>query len=226
MTLNISHYFCFCLPARFGVFLLSVLQLIIGSGAAAMAWFEYTRPDELGAIPAATKGSAAAAGTAYAVLAVCSFFGLVSAMSKKRLLLRVYGCVLSALIAITLGITVWFVVSLYTTAGEQLLRCMMDPDNVRTALLKSSHDADIDATVHDQAVREFCSSLNAVTRGVNVLVMTVALLVEIYAAFMVYVFIKQLNEDKTPVSKNQVSYPFAMDEQPLSKAYKVLGRIV
>lgn len=43
-------------------------------------------------------------------------------------------------------------------------------------------------------------------------------------AWMVYSYIKQLDEEKTAVSKNATEH--YSGKQPLSKAYRVLGRVV
>ncbi|TFK24088.1 hypothetical protein FA15DRAFT_704850 [Coprinopsis marcescibilis] len=175
-----TRKFCFCLPVRLGVFVVSLLTMTAGSILGAIGWMQVvqfrTHPVELGDEIAAYVHA-----SIFSLLGLLSIFGFVGSLVRLRGLVIAY----SVGIAIHLGLSIASgIFNMYTMFKP-------NPQSAIEACMNAVKDSeDLDET------RRICQTGSAIAKGIIVAIYVITWLLQIYAFFIIERYAEQLEEEE------------------------------
>ncbi|KAG7448190.1 uncharacterized protein BT62DRAFT_890739 [Guyanagaster necrorhizus] len=167
--------FFFCLPLRMGIFGLSFFEMAGGGIVAAAGWLQVSQLDTH---PLAAFDTVALYfhTVVFSLLATVGLFGLISAMTKKRGLVQVYG----VLLVIALGVSV--------TSGIMALYSLFRVKDART--VKQCVNG---AT--DKLTEKVCQNGIAIFKGTGVAIYAVSWVTLSYCYLIAASYAAQLRKD-------------------------------
>jgi len=173
-----SHTFCFCLPVRFGVFLLSLLALGGGGLLAVFGWVQLSHLKEH-PLAKIDQISLWIQTSLFSLLALLALFGFIGAMFRNRGMVSAF----ATGIAIHLGFSI--------IAGCFAIYAMFARDSQATIdnCIQNAND-DSDATVKS------CKSALILLKALVVLIYVLAWFIQLYAYFVVERYVDQLDEER------------------------------
>jgi len=200
-----TRKFCCCLPARLGVFVLSLLSIMAGGFMGVIGWMQVST---LSAHPMETSDEIALFmhSSIFTLLALLALLGFAGSLIKQRSLVLAF----SVGIAIHLGLSV--ISGIFTLY----------------AVFRQSPAAAIERCINgatDDETKETCQTGTTIVKGVLVAIYIVSWLFELYGYFVTERYAEQLEEEQVakmmpilPQHINHVNDPH-MQQQHYPNAY-------
>jgi len=131
MTPVRARTFCFCIPVRFGVFILSTLFLLGSAVIAAIGWYSAAHKEQ-SHLTKNQQVSVIIASVSYTVLAVVSLFGLIGTITKRPAFVSMYCSIISWHLGFNVATGAYFIYTLFHQVGEDdVNNCIIDNiDNI------------------------------------------------------------------------------------------------
>jgi len=171
-----SRTFCFCVPVRFGVFIMSTLFLICAATIGAVGCYSATHKEQAH-LTRNQEVSVVIVSISYTVLAIISLFGLIGAIIKRRSFVFMYSSIVSWHLGCSLVTGAYFIYTLYHKVGEQ---------DVNNCIAENSSD---DTKVQD------CKAAFDFIRGITIGIYIVFWLFELWGCLVVADYVAQLREE-------------------------------
>jgi len=185
-----SRTFCCCLPARLGVFLLSLLAMVGGSLVAAVGWIQISqlKKHPLGKSDVIALWIQTPLFTLLALLAV---FGFLGAVARNRSMISGFANGLAIHLGFSVASGVFSLYTIFTRDSQGLVdACVNKAGNTSDATLQS------------------CKKGVVILKAVTVAIYVVTWLVQLYAYFVVERYVEQLDEER--MAENTVAVPATM----------------
>jgi len=175
---------CFCLPVRFGVFVVTILGLAGGILLSYVGWSQTVRLQ--GVLPKANEIALYIASALWTLLAVLSLFGFVGAIIRNRTMISIFFMILVGHLIFSIISGAFALYNIFNVAG---------PDALQQCLATAASSA----PGPDVSTAADCQQGFNIIRGVAVGVFILAWLLEIWACFIVNSYINQLTDEKEAV---------------------------
>jgi hypothetical protein len=178
------HFLC-CLPVRLGVFVLSILTLLLGGALSGFTWYGFVKigPANMEGVQ---KASFIISGLIYGFLAIFSFLGLIGASTRGRGLVATYGFILWVMLIANLATSIYLIVMLFKgNLADNLKEQCSNPD-----LLEGLTQA-----AADEAKRN-CEQVLNILKGVIIAFVVIILLIIFYACIIVQRYVSQLDDEE------------------------------
>ncbi|KAG8805362.1 hypothetical protein FRC17_005546 [Serendipita sp. 399] len=150
MTLPLqSRRFCFCIPVRFGVFVLSFWSLIASGVVAGVVWVALAKgPENHVTFAMNLKVGLIVAGVLYSLFALISLAGLVGALIRSRALVRTFAIFLWFQLFASLAYSIAFAIALFDKPLQNHLvqECIKQTNATVSALVAAENHHDAAAT--------------------------------------------------------------------------------
>jgi len=172
-----SRKFCCCIPVRAGVFILSLVGVVLGSIISVVGWRKVSQLKNY-PLPDADVAALYIHSSIFTLLALLSLFGFVGTLIKQRGLVSAYGAGLIIHLCISIASGIFALVSLFKQSPQEAIN----------ECLNGSSDA---------ATRAACKSGIAVVKGLAVVIYVVMWLLQIYAYIIVSNYVDQLDEEES-----------------------------
>jgi hypothetical protein len=188
-----SKKFCFCLPVRLGVFIVSLLTTLAGSIIGVVGWMQVLQNRQI----QVDLGDEIAG---YVHASIFTLLGLISIMGFVGSLARVRGMV----IAYSVGIVLHLGFSL--ASGIFMMYTIFKPNaalTVDTCVQKANPTPEL-----LEETRRICNTGMAVAKGVVVAIYVVTWILQLYSYFIVERYADQLEEEE------MVKMAVIMPQQP------------
>ncbi|OCH88877.1 hypothetical protein OBBRIDRAFT_794826, partial [Obba rivulosa] len=189
-----GRMFCCCLPNRVGVIIGSFLHIIIPALLASIIWFEIATERDM-MFSKSERLQFIFAGLLETLLTIAAIIGFAGAITRKLLFVLIYGGALYFNFAVMLGVISYFLWMINHATEEDL----------RVACQQ---------TIRNTQAQGQCSSVLNTLRGVLIGVGILLLLIELWGAFMVTHYARQLRGDKSRKRVARIS-KLAQDRLPL-----------
>jgi len=118
MSSDRSHTCCVIIPVRIGVFIVSTLFLIGSTIFAIGGWYGALHREKVH-MTKNQETSIVFFSLSHTALAIFSLFGLIGAIIKRRSFVSAYSSVMSCHLGFSLGISVYFIYTLFFKVGEE-----------------------------------------------------------------------------------------------------------
>ncbi|KAF8483437.1 hypothetical protein DFH94DRAFT_310844 [Russula ochroleuca] len=112
-----SRTFCYCVPVRLGLLIMSILCCAGGSIMAGLGWDSALHKDET-YLTQNQDVSVVIASFSYTVFAVISLFGLIGTIIKRRSFISLYNMVVWSHLALNIAAGAYFIHTLFHQVGE------------------------------------------------------------------------------------------------------------
>ncbi|KDQ57528.1 hypothetical protein JAAARDRAFT_207055 [Jaapia argillacea MUCL 33604] len=188
MAFNIRHathnilnqnHFCYCLPVRLGVIIMSILGLLLAGTMSITIWYEDATNHD---ISTSTRGAFILAGLVESFLCVSSIIGLVGAIVRQQIFVAIYTYILYGHCVINIMIASFFLWMVNHASPADLTR--------------ACDQFSQDPNAPDASVPDPCPSLIKVAPGIYAGVAAFVLLVELYGALVATWYLNQLKREK------------------------------
>jgi len=172
-----TRTFLCCLPVRFGVFVLSVLGVLIGGLLTIGGWLQVAHMIQH---PLSQRDTVALyiQTVIFTLLAVVSIFGFIGAVTRSRTLLNIYWMVLAAHLLFSIASGIFSIYSMFN-------------EGVSSQLTKQCADAAVDG-----ATNQFCGNGMTVVKGIIIAFFVISWLFQLYACIIIANYVDQLDEEK------------------------------
>jgi hypothetical protein len=177
-----SKKFCFCLPVRLGVFVVSLLTMLAGSVVGVMGWMQVAKFQTTPAIEVTDEISAYIYASMFTLLGVLSIFGFAGSLVRARTLVIAY----SVGLAIHLGLNI--------ASGVFTMYAIFRPNpatSVDTCINAANPTPDL-----LEETRNICNTGMAIGKGIVVAIYVITWLLQLYAYFIVERYADQLEEEE------------------------------
>jgi len=171
-----SHKFCCCLPVRFGVFVMSLVTLLLGGLVAVGGWLQVKA---LPQHPLANGDEKALYiyAVMFSLLALIGGFGFIGTISKQRGLVSLFGSLLAFHLGFSIATGIFAIYTLFKrNTDEALFNCI----NGST----------------DQTVVDSCHEGLKILKILVVVGYCVTWLIELWGCLIVNSYVKQLKEEE------------------------------
>ncbi|KAF8626452.1 hypothetical protein AX15_004868 [Amanita polypyramis BW_CC] len=120
-----TRTFCCCIPVRLGVFILTILNLVMGLLIAVVGWTQVAQSRKT---PLSTEDEIALVLNAgmFSVLAAISLLGLIGAVIKQRSLISTFGMMLLVYLCISIGTGIYAMYSMFRNNGQAIVQACLD----------------------------------------------------------------------------------------------------
>ncbi|KAG8750042.1 hypothetical protein FRC14_000869 [Serendipita sp. 396] len=148
MTLPLqSRRFCFCIPVRFGVFVLSFWSLIASGVVAGVVWIALAKgPENHVQFATNLKIGLIVAGVLYSLFALISLAGLVGSLIRSRALVRTFAVFLWFQLFASLAYSIAFAVALFDKPLQNhLVQECIKQTNATVAAIAGAHNGTVAA---------------------------------------------------------------------------------
>jgi hypothetical protein len=183
-----TRTFCCCLPVRFGVFLLSIIGVIVGGLLSVGGWVQVSN---LAQQALSTRDQAALyiQTVLFTLLTVVSIVGFIGAALRRRTLLNIYWIALTLHLIISIASGIFTIYSMFN-------------EDVSSVFSQQCADAAV-----ADASSEFCGNGMTVVKGILIAFYVITWLVQLYACIIVANYVDQLDEEKSfsPVTFGKVA---------------------
>ena len=177
-----SKKFCFCLPVRLGVFVVSLLTMLAGSIVGVIGWMQVAQFRRTAGVEVTDEISAYIHASIFTLLGVLSIFGFAGSLVRVRGLVISY----SVGLAIHLGLSIASgVFTMYTifrpNPANSVEQCIKDANPTPDLL---------------EETRSICATGMAIGKGIVVAIYVITWLLQLYAYFIVERYVEQLEEEE------------------------------
>jgi len=171
-----SRTFCCCLPARFGVFVLSLGAMLGGGFVAAYGYIQIARQNTA---PLARDDLIAVwiQSVMFTFLALLAVFGFFGCLIKNRRMVSNFAISLAIHLGLSVAAGIFALVSLFKQDPQQA---------IANCMAAGAPDATTDA----------CNTSISVMKGVAVGIYVVTWLIQLYAYFIVERYVDQLDDEE------------------------------
>jgi len=203
-----SKKFCFCLPVRLGVFVVSLLTMLAGSVIGVIGWMQVAgfrqHPVEV-----TDEIAAYIHASIFSLLGLLSIFGFVGSLAKQRGLVIAYSIGLAIHLGLSIASGVFTIYSIFrpnpaTSVDECIKQAAPPPE-----LLEET--------------KNICNTGMAVAKGVIVAIYVISWLLQLYAYFVVERYADQLEEEEmaklAAIMPQQPHHPMAYVGYPHRFSY-------
>jgi len=203
-----SKKFCFCLPVRLGVFVVSLITTLAGSIIAAIAWMQVVQ-NRKHPVEMTDEIAAYVHASIFTLLGLISLFGFVGSLVRHRGLVITF----SVGMAIHLGLSI--------ASGVFTMYTIFRP-NPATSVEQCIKDANPTPDLLEETTN-ICKTGMAVAKGVIVAIYVVSWLLQLYAYFIVERYAEQLEEEEmaklAAIIPQQPHHPMAYVGYPYRFSY-------
>jgi hypothetical protein len=179
-----------------GVFVLSLFQLIFAGAFSGLVWYAVIKREEL-ADDKQLRIASYVAGGVYSLLAVAAFLGLIGAIIRSRPLVAIYSTVLYAMIAISTAAGIWFIIALYRDGDKLRANCANQVDKVQDSINDKTPTVGNANTDLNLNTDDICDSLFKTAKWSFIVTLVVSTLIELYCAYIVSQYVRQLSEEQS-----------------------------
>jgi hypothetical protein len=118
--------FLCCLPARFGVFIISLLQFLVCGGLAGFLWWAlwYDSENDAAALAKTMKVTVIVVASVYTFVALISLIGFIGAILRKYKFIKTFFIVLFVSLLFQVAVGIWYLVTFYKTRNQSLDDCL------------------------------------------------------------------------------------------------------
>ncbi|KAF8895692.1 hypothetical protein CPB84DRAFT_1837113 [Gymnopilus junonius] len=188
-----AKFLC-CLPLRLGVVVISFLQFLFCGAIAGSLWWALCCYGH-----SIHETAAIVVAAIYSAAALVAFLGLLGAFSRKTGLVKAFFLLLSAILLVEIGGSIWYLTTFYRNRHQTLAEC-----------INGSSDSNRIA---------YCNSLDAFKRihqGVLLTSVIVPIVLQAYACYVVYYYFKRLESQRVERQRaSQVFQPSGPVYQPV-----------
>jgi len=178
------------------VFVLSFLQLIFAGAFSGLVWYAVIKREEL-ADDKQLRIAAYIAGGVYSLLAVAAFLGLIGSIIRSRAMVAIYSTVLYVMIALSTAVGVWFIIALYRDGDKLRADCTNEANKVQTSINDKTPTVGNVNTDLNLNTSDICDSLFNTAKWSFIVTLVVSTLVELYCAYIVSQYVRQLGEEQS-----------------------------
>ncbi|KAF8737449.1 hypothetical protein AX14_012839 [Amanita brunnescens Koide BX004] len=188
-----TRTFCCCLPVRFGVFILTILNLFGGVLIAIVGWMQVS---QLRKTPLSTTDEIALIlhSATFSVLAAISLLGFIGAIIKNRGLVSSFSVVLLIFLCISVATGVYAMISLFRNNAQALVQACLD----------GSQAADQDV----------CKTTAKVTEAIIIAIYVVVWLLQLWGYVIVINYCHQLEDEEEELLRSKIVEPASMSGKP------------
>jgi len=180
------------------VFILSILQLLLGGATAGLLWYQIFTNDNL-------KGdlriAAFVAAGVYSAVALGSLLGLVGAIIRNRAMVAIYSTVLYVLIAFTTAVGVYFIIQLYRNGDKLKADCEGAVNDVKDSVAGTVNDATPgkipDVNTNGINEKDICRTVFSQAKWVFIINLVASFFIQLYCAFIVSSYVRQLSDEQS-----------------------------
>lgn len=176
-----SKKFCFCLPVRLGVFIVSLFTMLAGSIIAAIAWMQVAQQSGK-SVEVTDQVAAYVHATIFSLLGVLSVFGFVGSLTRVRGLVIAF----SVGLAIHLGLSI--------ASGVFTMFTIFRPNPAKSVASCIAEAAPTPELLEE--TRNICNTGMAIAKGVIVAIYVVSWILQLYSYFIVDRYSDQLEEEE------------------------------
>lgn len=209
MTLTVqSRHFCFCIPVRFGVFVLSFWSLVASGLTASVFWLVLSKGSANGVKLASNlKAGIIIAGVLYTLFALISLAGLVGSLIRSRALVRTFSIFLWFQLFASLAYSIAITVAMFDKSLQNHLvqECIKQSNNTVTTVgaavnmtLAGNNETQAEQTA-DQ-IRKSCQSIFTPNNGWLIFGFFVFFLLTLYSCVIVRRYGKQLGDEQSYIT--------------------------
>jgi len=177
-----SKKFCFCLPVRLGVFVVSLLTLLAGSFVGVIGWMQVAKFRTTPAAEITDEISAYIHASVFTLLGVLSVFGFAGSLVRARSLVIAYSVGLAIHLGLNIASGVFTIYTIFRPNPLTSVDACIKAANPPPELLAET--------------RSICNTGMAVSKGIIVGIYVVTWLLQLYAYFIVERYADQLEEEE------------------------------
>jgi hypothetical protein len=175
-----SRTFCFCLPVRLGVFVLTILGMFGGGLLAVVGWMQSLKLQ--GTLPKSNEVAMFIHSGLYTLLALVSIFGFIGAIVRHRTMVYIFFVILVAHLTFSIFSGAFALYNLFHSIGDDAIqKCIDSAANTTDGQTPTSPDD--------------CRHGFDVVRGVAVGVFILVWLLEIWGCFITNSYVNQLEDE-------------------------------
>jgi hypothetical protein len=176
-----SKKFCFCLPVRLGVFVVSLITMLAGSIIAAMAWMQVAQQNGK-RVEVTDQVAAYVHAAIFSMLGVLSVFGFVGSLTRVRGLVIAYSVGLALHLGLSIASGVFTMITIFRPNPAKSVESCIAEANPTPDLLEET--------------RNICNTGMAVAKGIIVAIYVVSWILQLYGYFIVSRYSDQLEEEE------------------------------
>jgi len=176
-----SKKFCFCLPVRLGVFVVSLITMLAGSIIAAIAWIQVAQQNGK-RVEVTDQVAAYVHAAIFSMLGVLSVFGFVGSLTRVRGLIVSYSVGLALHLGLSIASGVFTMFTIFRPNPANSVESCIKESNPTPELLEET--------------KNICNTGMAIAKGVIVAIYVVSWLLQLYAYFIVDRYSDQLEEEE------------------------------
>jgi len=207
MTLTVqSRHFCFCIPVRFGVFVLSFWSLIASGLVATVFWLVMSKGQQNGEKLASNlKAGIIVAGVLYTLFALISLAGLVGSLVRSRALVRTFSIFLWFQLFASMAYSIAITIAMFDKSLQNHLvtECINQSNGTVTTVNQAVHITVTNSTQATQTadqIRKSCQSIFTPNNGWLIFGFFVFFLLTLYSCVIVRRYGKQLTDEQSYIT--------------------------
>ncbi|KDQ07770.1 hypothetical protein BOTBODRAFT_38559 [Botryobasidium botryosum FD-172 SS1] len=180
------EYFCCCIPARFGVFVLSILSLLGAGSVAGLLWYILVQNGRADTVDfdGTQKTTFIVVAVFYTIFALVSLFGFIGAVARKKALVSIYSTVL------------WICLLLNVIAGAMVIYAITRRSDAGVAACKNRIGSDN---------ASLCDASTGTKIGV-IVSFVIQLLIQLYCCIIVARYVRQLDNEDAYSTRSAAKY--------------------
>lgn len=228
MTLTVqSRHFCFCIPVRFGVFVLSFWSLIASGLVATVFWLVLSKGSQNGVKLASNlKVGIIIAGVLYTLFTLISLAGLVGALVRSRALVRTFSIFLWFQLFASLAYSIAITVAMFDKSLQNhLVAECIKQSNGTISTVTQAVNATTQATQTADQIRKSCQSVFTPNNGWLIFGFFVFFLLTLYSCIIVRRYGKQLTDEQAYLTSQTSTETSQTAFQPSYYPHTPLSRV-
>jgi len=176
-----TRKFCFCLPVRLGVFVVSLITMTVGAIIGAIGWMQVVslrqHPVELG-----DEIGAYIHASMFSLLGLLSVFGFVGSLVRQRGLVVAYSVGIAIHLGLSFASGIFAMYNLFKPSSQ---------NSIEECLKAAGTQGD-----SPEETKRICETGSAIAKGIIVAIYVITWLLQIYAFFVIERYAEQLEEEE------------------------------
>ncbi|KAF8634031.1 hypothetical protein AX17_004296 [Amanita inopinata Kibby_2008] len=179
-----TRTFCCCLPVRFGVFILTLLDLVGGLLISVLGWGQVTH---IRRNPLSMEDQVALVlhSVLFTVLAAISLLGFIGVIIKQRSLISTFGMMLLVHLFVSVGTGVYAMYSLFRNNSQELINACLDGKNTEDVL-------------------QVCETTAKVVQAIVIMIYVLVWLLQLFGFIIVIRYCHQLDDEEEEALKSKM----------------------